>query len=74
MTVIQTHPKPDCPDCGAKMRLIRPGQGKTKTAFWGCSQYVYGDPDSCQGKRQINSDGTPEDDTGAFGPGDFDDD
>lgn len=73
MTVIQTKPEPACPDCGAQMRLIRPGQGKTRTAFWGCSQFVYSDPSSCRGTVNINSDGTPDVDTGPFRPGDFDD-
>lgn len=44
------------------MILKRPPKGATWKAFWGCFQFVYGDPDSCQGKRQINPDGTPESD------------
>lgn len=39
---------PWCPTCGAIMRFIPVGAGKTEKAFWGCSQY----PD-CRGSRQI---------------------
>lgn len=73
MPVIQTHPRPACPDCGGQMRLKRPRQGQHWKAFWGCSQYVHGDPDSCRGTVDIRADGTPDVDTGPFRPGDFDD-
>lgn len=72
MTVIQTKPEPSCPDCGAKMVLRKPPHENTWKAFWGCSQFVYSDPSSCQGTVNINSDGTPDIDTGPFRPGDFD--
>ncbi len=68
--VIQTKPEPHCPDCGAQMVLRKPRRGQTWSDFWGCSQFVYGDPSSCRGKRNINADGTPESD--GFKPGDFD--
>lgn len=68
MTVIQTHPKPSCPDCGAQMKLIRPSERATWKEFWGCTRFS----DGCRGKVQIKFDGTPDDDSGAFGPGDFD--
>lgn len=52
--VIQTKPEPYCPECGARMVLRRPPQGKNWRPFWGCNQY----PD-CHGTRQIGSDGKP---------------
>ena len=55
---IQTKPEPYCPECGAKMILIKPPpKGSSWDAFWGCSQY----PD-CKGTRNIGSDGKPETD------------
>lgn len=65
MSVIQTKPEPYCSKCGARMVLRRPARGKQWKTFWGCSLW----PD-CSGKRQINTDGTPESDE--WKPGDFD--
>jgi ssDNA-binding Zn-finger/Zn-ribbon topoisomerase 1 len=65
-TSIQTYPEPYCPECGGRMRLIRPRPGnRVKRAFWGCCDW----PD-CSGRRQIGPDGKPESDE--FVPGDFD--
>jgi ssDNA-binding Zn-finger/Zn-ribbon topoisomerase 1 len=56
---IRTHPKPYCPECGAQMVLRKPRQGQTWKAFWSCSLWTV---DRCPGKRQIQEDGTPEED------------
>lgn len=53
--VIQTEPKPYCPDCGAQMRLKEPKRHQHWDAFWGCSEW----PD-CKGSREIMDDGKPE--------------
>lgn len=55
MARIRTNPKPDCPICGAKMRLRRPRPGQRWRAFWGCSQYP-----ECDGSREIGEDGRPK--------------
>lgn len=57
MTGIQTNPDPwpYCPDCGAKMKLVRPKSGQDWEPFWGRTEYRYG----CRGTRQIDSDGAP---------------
>lgn len=54
---IQTKPEPSCPECGAKMKLRKPGLGQHWKAFWGCPDYP-----ECRGTREIMSDGTPEPD------------
>ena len=48
---IRTKPEPYCPKCGAKMRLIRAGQGRTKKPFWTCPLWH---EDGCDGKRQVD--------------------
>lgn len=53
--IIQTKPEPYCPQCGARMRLIRPKPGQSFSPFWGCMGYP-----ECKGARGIESDGTPE--------------
>lgn len=40
---------PTCPECGAEMRLVEPGAGKTWPAFWSCTNYR---STGCKGKRQ----------------------
>jgi len=55
--VIITKPEPYCPSCGARMVLRRPKPNQKWKPFWGCSQF----PD-CHGTRNINPDGTPQDD------------
>jgi hypothetical protein len=55
MKGIRTKPEPYCPECGAKMKLRKPGINQHWQAFWGCSQY----PD-CHGTRNIGEDGKPE--------------
>ena len=61
--IIQTKPEPYCPICGAIMVLRRPKQGQTWSPFWGCNLF----PD-CKGTRNINPDGTPEDDEDEYEP------
>jgi len=61
---IQTKPEPYCPICGAQM-VLRTNR-KTGEKFWGCNLW----PD-CDGTRRIDPSGRPEDDTGQFGPWDF---
>ena len=48
-TLIQSEPKPYCPDCGGRMVLRMPKRGQNWKAFWGCSQFP-----NCRGKRQID--------------------
>lgn len=54
---IRTKPEPVCPECGALMVLRRPKIGQNWQPFWGCKLWP-----ECDGKRQIEPDGTPEDD------------
>jgi hypothetical protein len=56
MKGIQTKPEPHCPICDAKMVLRRPKPGQTWPPFWGCPMWSSG----CTGKREIQTDGTPE--------------
>ena len=50
-----TKPEPYCPVCGAKMKLRKPKSYQSWEPFWGCGQY----PD-CNGSRNIDEDGCPE--------------
>lgn len=54
---IRTKPEPYCPKCGARMILRRPRNQQQWRPFWGCPMF----PD-CDGKRQIDDDGLPEQD------------
>lgn len=55
-----TEPKPHCPSCGAAMRLIPKGRGKTTRDFWGCPFYP-----ECKGTREVDPEtGLPEGDEG----------
>jgi len=46
---IQTKPEPSCPECGARMKIIRPKPRQSWEPFWGCNRF----PD-CRGKRAID--------------------
>ncbi len=59
---IKTKPEPYCPKCGGRMILRRPRQGQNWTPFWGCSEYP-----ECRGKRNIQENGTAEQEEGAWG-------
>ena len=52
---IITEPIPICPECGEPMKL-RQRHADAKY-FWGCSSFP-----NCRGLRNINPDGTPEED------------
>ena len=39
MTYIRVHPAPNCPKCGAPMKLRRPRPGDEWHPFWGCQRY-----------------------------------
>lgn len=54
---IRTSPKPECPECGAKMVLRQPRPDQEWKPFWGCPYYP-----ACDGTRNIMPDGTPEED------------
>ena len=45
--------QPYCPECGAKMRLVRKGQGKTEKDFWSCCLWRR-DGVGCDGTRQVD--------------------
>lgn len=42
---------PECPKCGANMKLIRPRPSDTWKAFWGCSKYQM---TGCKGSAKYN--------------------
>jgi len=59
---IRTKPVPYCPECGAQMKLRRPGPNADWEPFWGCNRFPH-----CRGTRQIMDDGTPEPDDDVAG-------
>lgn len=50
-------PVPECPECGAHMKLIKPGAKDWWTPFWGCSEYMNS---KCRGSRSVLDNGYPE--------------
>ena len=46
-------PKPSCPDCGARMQLIKPRPtSQVESPFWGCVCFF--SPDRCTGRVQVD--------------------
>lgn len=51
-TIKTARQTPNCPKCGARMRLIKPQPKDHWTSFWGCTQYRF---TGCNGKVEVEA-------------------